>query len=86
MSKDKLQPRSEETKVRASEAMQRHHDLYVRLKLEGNLSEADKPSYELAMEREREGKVSPLAPSKEDYKKEFEYIKEEVEQFEKTKK
>lgn len=45
------------------DARQRHHDHYVRLyKAQGDLlSPEDMPNYELAMTREKSGKVKPLA-------------------------
>ena len=42
------------------EAMQRHHDLYVRKFREGHLSPGDEANFELAMERERAGVVQSL--------------------------
>ncbi|MDQ3008328.1 MAG: hypothetical protein M3Q81_01905 [bacterium] len=43
-----------------SAAEQRHHDYYVRLQRKGKMTEEDRPQYELAMRREREGEVKPL--------------------------
>lgn len=43
-----------------SEAMQRHHDYYVFLFRQGNLSREDNAQYQLAMERENNGQVRPL--------------------------
>ncbi len=57
---DKLEPGSEGVKKTASEAMQRHHDHYVRLDREGVLPEEDKPNLNLAKQREKEGLVKPL--------------------------
>jgi hypothetical protein len=41
-------------------ACQRHHDYYVFLYRQGNISEEDMPNYHLAMQRERKGLVKPL--------------------------
>lgn len=43
-----------------SELWQRHHDFYVRLYREGKLDDLDRPQYELAMARERQGRVKYL--------------------------
>lgn len=40
--------------------IQKQHDYYVRLKLEGRLDPLDQALYDLAMERERQGLVKPL--------------------------
>jgi hypothetical protein len=40
---------------------QRHHDLYVKRKLKGELTDEDLPQYNLAMLRQREGLVKPIA-------------------------
>lgn len=41
-------------------ALQTHHDHYVRLFKAGKLGSEDQPQYELAMRRERLGQVKPL--------------------------
>lgn len=44
-------------RVSAALSHQRHHDYYVGLKLAGKLTEDDRPQYELALQRERDGIV-----------------------------
>lgn len=43
---------------------QSHHDYYVRLHKEGKLTEDDRPQYDLAMRREKNGEVKPLEEKK----------------------
>lgn len=43
------------------EAYQRHYNHYARLARENRLKDSDRPQYELAMQREKEGIVTPLA-------------------------
>jgi hypothetical protein len=47
-------------KPRFVDVAQRHHDYYVWLKREGRLPEEKQVQYDLAMQREREGKVKRM--------------------------
>ena len=58
--KEKFTLGSKEIQDSIKEAMQRHHDYYVGREERGELSEEDRPNFELAMRREREGLVQPL--------------------------
>lgn len=59
---DKIPGRKERTVI-YNTSLQRHHDYYVSLhrKKQGLLDYADRANYELAMEREKVGKVRPLS-------------------------
>ncbi len=51
----------QELKAFYTGALQRHHDLYVRLRRAGTLSSEDQANYDLAMAREGAGIVKPMA-------------------------
>lgn len=44
-----------------SETRQRHHDYFVFMHRQGELNPTDQDEYEIAMAREKAGKVKPLA-------------------------
>ena len=55
-----LNPEKNSDEPEVPDAMQRHHDYYVRLQKNGDLKQEDQAQLKLALEREESGMVKPL--------------------------